>query len=341
MGEVMFMFYWPWLILLLPLPLIVRFFLPANKERGTNAIPEVYFPSLHRLRMCFSQSKLNGNPSNGLFLHILCLLWLCLVLAVMRPQLVDQYTQVQHEGYDLMLAVDISGSMRALDFSTKERMVSRLDVTKDVVGKFVNGRQGDRIGLILFGENAFLRVPLTLDALSISHMLNNAVSGVAGFGTAIGDAIGLSIRSLRNRPEESRVIILLTDGMDTASSIPPLEATKIAKQYGIRIYTIGVGKKGPVPYPNDKGGIDIVEVPMDESLLKEIASLTEGQYFRATDQNALKAIYDKINQLEKTKADVRTYAIRQALYQYPLGAAAILLFILFAITLYRRMTYGT
>lgn len=340
MGGVMFMFYWPFFIFLLPLPFILRFLLPVKKETGRNALPELYFPGLKRLQMSFSESKLERTPSNRLFLSILFLLWLCLVLAVMRPQLVDQHTHVQHEGYDLMLAVDISGSMRALDFSTKEKIVSRLDVTKDVVGKFVNERQGDRIGLILFGENAFLRVPFTLDTLSVSHMLNNAVSGMAGFGTAIGDAIGLSIRSFRDRPEGSRVLVLLTDGMDTASSIPPLEAAKIAQQYGIRIYTVGVGKKGPVPYPNDRGGIDIVEVPMDEGLLKELSSVTDGQYFRATDQHALEAIYDKINQLEKTKSNIRTYAIRQPLYQYPLGAALVLLFILYAIGLYRRLTYG-
>ncbi|MBY0500834.1 MAG: VWA domain-containing protein [Alphaproteobacteria bacterium] len=333
----MFMFYWPWLILLLPLPLVARFFLPASKE---TELPAVYFPALHRLQISFSESKGETLPSNRLFLLTLSMLWLCLVLAVMRPQFVDEYTHVQHEGYDLMLAVDISGSMRALDFSTKEKILSRLDVTKEVVGKFISERQGDRIGLILFGENAFLRTPLTLDTLSVNHMLNDAVSGMAGLGTAIGDAIGLSIRSLRTRPEGSRILVLLTDGVDTASSIPPLEAAKIAKQYGIRIYTIGVGKKGPVPYPNDRGGIDILEVPMDEALLEELSTLTDGHYFRATDQHALEAIYDKINQLEKTKSNVRTYAIRKPLYQYPLGFAVVLLFSLYALGLYRRMTYG-
>src|SRR5205823_10817598 len=133
-------------------------------------------------------------------------------------------------------------SMQAVDFSTSSRRMSRLDATKEVVGQFVLGRKGDRVGLVTFGEYAYLHVPLTLDTLSVSKMLNDTVSGMAGNATAIGDAIGLSVRTLRERPEGSRVLVLLTDGEDNSSSIPPLEAAKLAKGYGIRIYTIGVGR---------------------------------------------------------------------------------------------------
>lgn len=337
----MFMFYWPWLILLLPLPLLAVILLPRSKKAGTIKVPELRFPGLHRLEMAFGLCQQNFKPSRRLFLVILSLFWLFLVLAVMRPQFVDQFSQVENEGYDLMLAVDISGSMRALDFSTNEKAISRLDATKDVVGKFVEERQGDRVGLILFGEHAYLQVPLTLDTLSVSHMLNNAVSGMAGQATAIGDAIGLAVKNLRDRPEGSRVIVLLTDGVDTSSSIPPLEATKLAKQYGIRIYTIGVGRNGLVPYPNDRGGIEMVQVPMDEERLKEIASKTDGYYFRATDQQALQNVYDRINELEKTKANTRTYLIHKALYPYPLFMAAILLLILWVfLPFYRRGIHG-
>lgn len=334
------MFHWPWLCLLLPLPLAVRLVLPKSKKSEMNTTPELHFPDLSPLQKAFSGHTQKGRPSDRSFLIILSLSWLFLVLAVMRPQLVDQYNQIQNEGYDLMVAVDISGSMQALDFSTKEKIVSRLDVTKDVVGKFVRERQGDRIGLILFGENAFLQVPLTLDTSSVNYMLNNAVPGLAGFGTAIGDAIGLGVRNLRERPEGSRVIVLLTDGMDTASSIPPLEAAKLAKQYGIRIYAIGVGSNGPIPLPDGHGRIQMVQVPMDEDLLKEIATRTNGKYFRATDQLALQGIYEKINQLEKTKSNVRTYLIQKPLYRYPLGIAVALLLILSLLPFYRRIVYG-
>ncbi len=336
----MFMFHWPWLGLLIPLPFIVRYLFPPCRKASSLLVPEIYFPGLPRLKQAFSKAMPRSKLKDHLFFAILSLLWLFLVLAVMRPQLVDQFTEVQNEGYDLMLAVDISGSMKALDFSTRSKTISRLDVTKDVVGKFVHDRKGDRVGLILFGENAYLQVPLTLDTLSISQMLQNAVVGMAGDGTAIGDAIGLAVRNLRDRPEGSRVIILLTDGVDTASSIPPIEAAKLAKQYGIRIYTIGIGKKGLVPYPTEWGNIVMAEVPMDEQLLKEIASLTKGDYFRATDQQALEAIYTKINNLERTKANVRTYLIRKPLYPYPLAAAVVLLLILCVLPLVRRFSYG-
>jgi len=335
------MFHWPWMIVLLSLPFVIRMILPTCKRMPFHTIPKLRFPALARLKTAFSTPKKNYTHSNRFFLFLLSLLWLLLVLAVMRPQLVDQFTSIQNEGYDLMLAVDISGSMRALDFSTKQKTVSRLDVTKDVVGKFVRERQGDRIGLILFGENAYLHVPLTLDTLSVSHMLNNVVSGMAGYATAIGDAIGLAVKSLRERPEGSRVLVLLTDGEDTASSIPPLEAARLAKQYGIRIYTIGVGKDGLVPYPHETGRIIMAEIPIDEKLLKEIAFITNGKYFRATDQHALQAIYDQINGLEKTKSNTRTYIIRKPLYRYPLGVAAIFLLILGLLPLCRRKVHGT
>ena len=336
----MFVFEWPWLSLLLPLPFIARLLLPARKKTPVDISTALRFPALQRLQEAFPLSQHKHPQTSYLFLTLLSLLWGCLTFAVMRPQFIDQVTQVQNEGYDLMLAVDISRSMQALDFSTKTRAINRLDVAKNVVGKFVLERQGDRVGLILFGEHAYLQVPLTLDTLAIEHMLNKAVIGMAGDGTAIGDAIGLAVRNLRTRPEGSRVLILLTDGVDTASSIPPLEAAKLAKQYDIRIYVIGVGKNGLVPYPTSWGRIEMVRVSLDEKLLKEISEITKGQYFRATDRQGLQSIYDKINSLEKTKANVRMYLVRKSLYRYPLGAAAVFLFLLFLLPLYRRQSYG-
>jgi Ca-activated chloride channel homolog len=311
----MFHFYCPWFALLLPLPLLVRWILPAKKQGDW----QIHFPALNRLKNAFPQSF--GQPANRLFLALLYLAWIFLVLALMQPEKQDSFVQVKNKGYDLMLAVDTSGSMQAIDFSTKSEVISRLDAVKDVVSKFVLGRQGDRVGLVTFGEHAYLHVPLTLDTLSVSKMLNNTLSGMAGQATAIGDAIGLSVRTLRERPEGSRVLILLTDGEDNASSIPPLEAAKLAKQYGIKIYTIGVGKNGNVPFPSPYGGYQMARVTIDEKLLKEIAAMTGGQYYSATDQKALASIYDKINRLEKTEADENVYLIREPWYQLPLGIA--------------------
>jgi Ca-activated chloride channel homolog len=337
----MFHFYWPWFALLLPLPFLVRW-LPSSKEKNINEeVPELHFPSLHRLKAAFPVYTLEKR-SNRLFLILLSLSWIFLVIALMQPEKVDQFNQVKNNGYDLMLAVDISGSMQAVDFSTHSKIISRLDVTKDVVGKFAQGRQGDRVGLVTFGENAYLHVPLTLDTAAVSRMLNDTVSGMAGNATAIGDAIGLSVRTLRERPEGSRVIVLLTDGDDNSSSIPPLEAAKLAKQYGIRIYTIGVGKNGQVPFPTNYGGYQMAHVSINEDILKEIAALTGGHYFRATDKKALESIYSKINELEKTESNETIFLIREPLYHYPLGLAMVLLLLLsLHQLLYRRIASGS
>lgn len=320
----MFHFYWPWFALLLPLPFIIRWLFPAKE----NNAPEIRFPALERLKNTFQRHQTSHRGVDRIFMTVLTLAWSLLVVALMQPEKVDQFKQVKNKGYDLMLAVDTSASMQAVDFSTKSKAISRLDVTKDIVGKFALSRQGDRVGLITFGEHAYLHVPLTLDTVSVSRMLNDTVSGMAGNATAIGDAIGLSVRTLRERNEGSRVLVLLTDGEDNASSIPPLEAAKLAKQYGIRIYTIGIGKNGKVPFPNSFGSYGMADVPMDEGILKEIAALTGGQYFRATDKKVLESVYDKINELEKTESNERIYLIREPLYYYPLGVAMVLLLLL-------------
>jgi Ca-activated chloride channel family protein len=250
----------------------------------------------------------------------------------MQPETLNQYTRVRNKGYDLMLAVDLSPSMQSLDLSRSGRVfnlsgqATRLDVVKDVVGKFIAGRQGDRVGLVLFGAKAYQHVPLTFDLESVVKMLDNTVVGEAGDSTAIGDAIGMAVSNLRDRPEHSRVIILLTDGGDNSSTLPPMQAAKLAAQYGIRIYTIGVG--------NNPGEVD-------EELLKGIAGATEGKYFRATDKAALENIYNEINMLEKTEAETRSYMIHNPLYQVPLGIAMALLLLFAMMPVYRRAYHGT
>lgn len=337
----MFQFYWPWLSFLFFLPWIAHKLPLGLKQKEGSSLPVVYFPSLERLKSAFSPSSFTSNKPSSFSFIFLYLSWCFLTIALMQPEIVHQFKQIKNEGYDLLLAVDISASMQSLDFSTKTETRNRLDVTKEVVGKFVEERKGDRVGLVVFGESAYVHVPLTLDTLAVSKMLNMTVPGMAGNGTAIGDAIGLSVQTFRERPLGSRVLVLLTDGEDNSSKIPPLQAAKLAKQYGIRIYTIGVGKKGRVPFPNGFGGYTMVEVSIDEDLLKEIASLTDGQYFRATDQQALESIYEKINQLEKTESEESLFLIRDPLYPYFLGLA---LFFLVLLSLheifYRRTAHG-
>jgi Ca-activated chloride channel family protein len=337
----MFHFHSPWFIILLPLPIIFRFLLPPVPKETDQKGGGIHFPALNRLKNIFPSFQSIKKESGSTFFSFLLLSWAFLIIALMQPENVDQFRSVKNKGYDLMLAVDISASMQAVDFSSADKTMSRLDVTKEVVSNFIKGRQGDRLGLILFGQNAYLHVPLTLDTDSVSQMLKDTASGMAGNATAIGDAIGMGVRTLRERPESSRVLILLTDGEDNASSIPPLEAVKLANQYKIKIYTIGIGKKGLVPFPNQFGGYGMVEVSMDEELLKEIAKETGGQYFSATNQKMLSSIYAKIDELEKSEANEHLFLIREPLYTYPLGLS---IFILLALTLFqilhRRLFYG-
>lgn len=335
----MFSFEWPWMAILALLPLLVSAFWPSKRSIKPAHAPEFHFPYTRRLKNLVARplERANSNRAN---LVLLGLIWLSLTLALMRPELVNQFQQVRNSGYDLMLAVDLSGSMRALDYSRDDEQVSRLDVVKSVVGDFVSRRQGDRIGLILFGTNAYLHVPLTLDTASVRNMLNNTVVGEAGDSTAIGDAIGLAVANLRNRPEKSRVIILLTDGGDNSSTIPPLEAAKLARQYGIRIYTIGVGSQGPVPIPDENGQIVTAEFDLDEDLLRNIASITNGSYFRASDTQALQSIYSQIDKLEKTQAEAHKYVIQKPLYRYPLAFALSFLLLLSIFPFFRTRAYG-
>lgn len=334
-----FQFASPWFALLLPLPLLTLWLLPSQAKREEAAT--IRFPAVHRLKDLFP-SQVIKNKGASFFLEMLLGAWLGLTLALMQPERVEQFRQVKNRGYDLMLAVDISASMQALDFATPDKRRSRLDVTKEVVSTFIQGRPADRLGLILFGQNAYLQVPLTLDTLAVSRMLQNVSSGMAGNATAIGDAIGLAVRTLRDRPSDSRVLILLTDGEDNASSIPPLTAAKLATQYGIRIYTIGIGKNGLVPFPNGFGGFGLAEVAINEELLRQIAEETGGQFFSATNEKMLAAIYKEIDQLEKSEVNVTQFLIREPLYQYPLSLSLFLLGLLtLSLATHQRTLYGS
>jgi len=327
----MFSFYWPWAALLLPLPWLIRRFWPRPHgatdayTHGDNST--LLHPALGRLASTFVAARSLTHAGSRTQLAVLALLWAALVVTLMQPQWLEPYTEVRTEGYDLMLAVDTSRSMEALDFTVEGRQVTRMAVIKGVLARFIKAREGDRIGIVVFGSQAFVLSPMTLDMRALHTLLDGVVSRMAGNGTAIGDAIGVSVKKLRERPEGSRVLILVTDGENTEGSMPPLLAAQVAAHEGIRIYTIGVGSKGLVPF-FEEGEMKQVEMEIDEDLLTEVANITGGAYFRATDTGALEKIYQQIDALEKTQAESRSVMIARPLYRWPLGLALLLLFLL-------------
>lgn len=322
-------FAWPWFGLLLPLPwLLKRWF-----RRGPLAKPSaggqvvLLNPALARLEEAFDSRASVDQPLRWFWALLRVLLWIVLVVALMGPQWLERYTEVVSHGHDLMLAVDISRSMEALDFELGDRAVNRLAVVKGVVGRFIEQRREDRLGLILFGDAAYLQAPLTLDGAAVRDMLDGVVPRMAGDATAIGDAVGLAVKKLRERPAGGRVIILLTDGQNTAGGLPPLDAARLAKHYGIRVYTVGVGSHGKVPVP-EGGELIMKAMPLDEALLKAMAEMTGGIYFRATNTAALRAVYRHIDGLEKTEVVTRNTFVPRPLFRWPLGAAGVLLLIM-------------
>ena len=227
-----------------------------------------------------------------------------IVVAIARPQSAEHYTNTTTEGIDIVLAVDVSTSMLAKDFTP-----DRLSVAKEVASEFISDRTGDRIGLVVFAGESFTQSPLTTDQSSLQTMLGRITSGIIEDGTAIGNGLATSINRLRESDAKSKVVILLTDGVNNRGEISPLTAAKIAKDMGIKVYTIGIGRRGTAPYPlfdNQGREVDVVnmKVEIDEKILRDIATQTGGEYFRATDKQTLEAVYDRINQLEKSRVEV-------------------------------------
>lgn len=235
---------------------------------------------------------------------------LLLILALARPQTGQTSTEVLTQGIDIMLSLDTSGSMQALDFESNNKRVNRLYVVKQVVARFIKGRKNDRIGMVVFADNAYTQCPLTLDYGVLTSFLDRVQIGMAGDRTAVGSALATAVKRLRDSKAKSKVIILLTDGRNNAGTIDPETASKLAKSYNVKVYTIGAGTKGPAPFVVDSlfGKQTVYQhVDLDEDSLKQIAQITGGEYFRATDTESLEAIYKKINALEKTQIKVREY----------------------------------
>lgn len=245
-------------------------------------------------------------------LRMIALVLLIIVLA--RPQTTNSWQNSEVEGIDIMLAIDVSTSMLAEDLKP-----NRLEAAKEVAAEFINGRPNDNIGITLFAGESFTQCPLTVDHAVLLNLIKDAKCGLIEDGTAVGMGIANAVTRLKGSKAKSKVIILLTDGTNNRGDISPLTAAEIAKEFGIRVYTIGVGTNGTAPYPYPVGGtVQYVNVPVeiDEKTLTQIAGTTEGNYFRATSNTKLKEVYEEIDKLEKTKLHVKEFSKRQEEYRY-------------------------
>ncbi len=313
---------WPWMLSLTPLPWLYRWWRkPVNRQSATLIVPG------------YSDVSANSSTSAGGVRHwlnwaLLTLIWLALVVSASRPQWVGEPLALPTTGRDLLLAVDISPSMEEADMKVGNELIDRLAVIKSVVGDFVQRRRGDRLGLILFGSNAYLQAPLTFDRLTINTLLQEALIGFAGKGTAIGDAIGLSVKRLKDRPENARVVILLTDGANTSGEVDPLKAAQLAAAYQVKIYTIGVGADEVLRRTFFGTRRVNPSLDLDEDTLTSIAQITGGQYFRARNPDDLASIYAKLDDLEPVPQDDETFRPTKALFHWPMGLALFASFLL-------------
>lgn len=318
---------WPWALALLPLPFLLRVLLPRAKQNNDAALQ---VPHLSDYQIGKNESYINKRSRWPLLLYTLA--WICLVIAAARPQWTGNPIELPVSGRDLMLAIDISKSMDH-QIRHNSRAVSRITATKAVASSFIEKRVGDRIGLILFADQAYVQAPLTFDRTTVNILLQEAFTGLAGQATAIGDAIGLAVKrvskqrgdnnsssNIQKNISEDRVLILLTDGVSNRGEITPLKAAELAAKKGLKIYTVGIGNRG--------------SRELDETTLRKIAQITGGQYFRAYTTADLMKIYDLLDQLEPVEKEVKSYRPIKALFYIPLsaslGIAALLALFLYA-----------
>ena len=322
----------PWLLLiLLSLPILIL------RERTIASV--INYSSLASLK-AVSQHHSKIKAMVPIVLRFIAIT--LFIIAFARPQEGHKRTEILSQGVDIVLAIDTSGSMQALDFKKNETQVTRLSVVKDVVAEFVKNRETDRIGMVVFGANAFTQCPLTLDQNILLSFLNKLKIGMAGDATAIGSAIGISARRLKDLKSKSKVIILLTDGRNNSGAISPLQAAEIAKSLGIKVYTIGVGKRGKAPFLVDSiFGKRLIyqNVDIDEEVLNKISKMTDAKYFRATDLKSLKDIYKQIDLLEKSEVKSIDHSEHKELFHYFLIPGLILLVteIVFSNSFLRRL----
>ncbi|MEX2474351.1 VWA domain-containing protein [Marinobacter sp.] len=320
---------YPWVLVLVLLPLLLR----LGKRTG-QAVDAPVLPVGHWLSDLPGVSR-SGSRQPWWQSLLLLIIWVLLVVAAARPQHVGEPVQLPVSGRDLLLAVDISPSMDEQDMVIQGRGINRLQAVKRVVDDFIQRRQGDRLGLLLFGTAPYIQAPLTFDLATVRTLLDESGIGMAGRATAIGDAIGLAVKRLRDRPQEQRVVILLTDGANTAGEITPDKATEIAKATGVRIYTIGIGAESMI----QRGLLGSRQVnpsrDLDEALLERMAAQTGGEYFRARSLPELELIYESIEQLEPIDLEGKRYRPVTDLFVWPAATAVILWLLLQGLKLSR------
>ncbi len=298
-----------WLLTLLPVLAVLR-----GKR---SAAPALVFSSTS-VAAVIAEGRKAGPGRLLAALRLFSLVFL--ILAFARPQLGDTTTEIEASGIDILLAVDVSGSMEALDFTLKGQAANRLDVVKSVMHTFIGERPNDRIGLLAFAGRPYMVSPLTLDHDWLLRRLDSLSLGMVEDGTAIGSAIGSGLNRLRDREAKSRIMILLTDGMNNTGTVSPLVAAEAAETLGIKVYTIGAGTRGEAPMPvTDSFGrkrLVRVAVDIDDETLAKVAEMTGGQYFRATDTESLEKVYDEINTMETTTRNIKKFENYQELFPW-------------------------
>jgi len=320
----MFELAYPWLLLLLPLPWIIRRLIKPAAEIKSAALRIPFFQALQQV----PGSNIGHEHFNSWRKWAIFLGWLLLLIAAAGPQWLGKPITLPQSGRNLMLAIDISGSMQIPDMKVDNQPTDRLSMVKSVANSFINKRKGDRLGLILFGSRAYLQTPLTFDRKTVEGMLDDATIGLAGQQTAVGDAIGIAIKRLMKEAKQHRILILLTDGANNSGTVTPLAAAEMAKKAGIKIYTIGIG--------SDKLAVSGLFGPqilnpsadLDENTLEKIANITGGQYFRAKNTASLAGIYQELNKLEPIISNDNIFRPIKPLYPWPLGFALLITLLL-------------
>jgi Ca-activated chloride channel family protein len=309
----------PWALVLLLLPIMLWYLLPHAKVKLPTALKIPFFEAMLGI---VEQEKRSISAQS--LLIIPALIWLFLVFALVGPRWVGEPRPVAREGYNIMMALDLSGSMEINDMLLHGRPASRLTVVKRAAEQFVQDRTGDRIGLILFGTRAYLQTPLTYDRHSVLMRLEDATAGLAGKTTSIGDAVGLAVKRLEDVPDTGRIIILLTDGANNSGVLAPLKSAELAKEDGIKIYTIGLGSEADPRALTNDFLIPNASADLDEETLQKMAEMTGGRYFRATDTETLHSIYKTINQLEAATQEKATVRPQKEYYPWFVGFALFL-----------------
>ena len=298
---------WPWVFITAPLPLLIYQLSPGESLQ----------PAALQAPFAARWKNLGAGSTRGrggrAHWWLLWLIWMLLITATARPQWIGEPIELPNTGRDLMLWLDLSGSMQIEDMQVGNRLVPRITAVKAIAADFTQRRQGDRVGLILFGTRAYLQAPLTFDLSTVTRFIDEAQLGFAGEDTAIGDALGLAIKRLRERPASSRIFILLTDGQDTASTVDPREAAALAAQLDVKIYTIGISR--------NLGRTVNGRSEVDEAMLNAVAEATGGRYFRATSPAELEAVYALLDELEPVEQEASTFRPKRALSWLPLLAA--------------------